>query len=131
MSDYETSKFNWKNIRSYSTVIEAELARTKLESEDIECVLRDTHLLNTNMLLSSAIGGVKLDVKSEDVLRAQEVLNDVIIEQKKCEKCGSTDVVQKKPAWKLSFLVFLATQFPIPFRRTKYQCQNCHHEFSL
>jgi len=131
MTNSDSSDFNWKTIRSYSTVIEAELARTKLESQDIECVLRDTHLLNTNMLLSNAIGGVRLDVKSEDVLRAQEVLNDVIVEQKKCEKCGSLDVVQKKPAWKLSFLVFLATQFPIPFRRTKYQCQNCGNEFSL
>ncbi len=67
----------WQTIRSYPTVIEAELARTKLESQDIECFLHDTFLLSINSFLTNALGGVRLDVKPEDAERAIAVLDDV------------------------------------------------------
>ena len=67
----------WQTIRTYSTVIDAELARTKLESQDIECFVHDTFLLSINSFLTNALGGVRLDVKTEDAERALAVLNDV------------------------------------------------------
>ena len=67
----------WQTIRSYSTVIEAELARTKLESQDIECFVHDTYFLSMNSFLTNALGGVRLDVKPEDVERALAVLDEV------------------------------------------------------
>ena len=55
------SKFH--KIAVYQYVAEAMLFKGKLESEGIEVFLQDENTINTDPLLSNAIGGVKLLVR--------------------------------------------------------------------
>jgi hypothetical protein len=48
--------------------------RGRLEAEGIECFTKDEWTATANPFISNAIGGIKLQVKSVDVERAQEIL---------------------------------------------------------
>lgn len=50
--------------------------RARLESENIECFVQDELTLQTNPFYSNAIGGVRLQVKQEDVEQAKAVLRE-------------------------------------------------------
>lgn len=53
---------------------EVGLIKSKLESEDIECFVFDELMSQVNPLNANAIGGVKIKVKSTDVLKALHIL---------------------------------------------------------
>jgi len=67
---------NWINIISFSYGHEAHLVKTKLESEEIEVMLRDE--LNAQVCDAgpNAVGGVKLCVQEFDVERATQLLKE-------------------------------------------------------
>ena len=50
--------------------------RGRLESEGIECFAQDELMAQANPLYSNAIGGIKLQVRSSDVERASEILQE-------------------------------------------------------
>lgn len=62
-------------IGRFSQPLEAWLAKTKLESEGIECFLMDEHIVTMNWLYSNAVGGVKLKVREEDAEKAKRILS--------------------------------------------------------
>lgn len=64
-------------IGSFEYVADVQIIRAKLESEGIPVFLRDEYTLNTDPLISSAIGGVKLQVYSRDRDRALAIYNEV------------------------------------------------------
>ena len=55
---------------------ELAIIRSRLESEGIECFARDEMTVQANPLYSNAIGGVKLQVREDDVPEAMEILKD-------------------------------------------------------
>jgi hypothetical protein len=59
-------------IATYGNPIEANLAKIKLSSEDIDCFLAGEHAV---AVYSGVIGHIKLQVRQSDVERAMEVLN--------------------------------------------------------
>jgi hypothetical protein len=65
---------NWIVINSFNYGFEAHLVKSKLESEDIEVMLRDE--LNAQVCGAgpNAVGGVKLCVREDDVERAVQIL---------------------------------------------------------
>lgn len=65
---------DWTVIITFNYGYEAHLAKSKLESEDIEVWLRDE--LNAQVCEAgpSAVGGVKLCVRQSDVVRALYIL---------------------------------------------------------
>lgn len=66
----------WETVAAFTTAIAAHAARTKLESEGIECFVADENLVGANPLYSNAIGGVKVQVAPEDAKRAREALGE-------------------------------------------------------
>lgn len=60
-------------IIEYSDSIEANVAKSKLTSENIFCFLANEELMNSPTL-RTVIGSVKLQVKSKDVKRAKQIL---------------------------------------------------------
>jgi len=50
------------------------MVKSYLESEGIDCFLKDELTINSDPLISNAIGGVKLQVQEEDYARAYELL---------------------------------------------------------
>ncbi|HNF48954.1 MAG TPA: DUF2007 domain-containing protein [Chitinophagales bacterium] len=64
-------------IQTYFQVIDAQLAKSKLDAYDVFCFLKDENLVQNDWLRTIAYGGVKLYVRAEDKARAEEILNDV------------------------------------------------------
>lgn len=61
-------------IATFDTIIDAHIAMGRLHAEGIDCALMDEHLVQTDMLYSPALGGIKLQVAPGDTGRARHVL---------------------------------------------------------
>lgn len=65
---------NWITILTFTYPTQAHLAKAKLQSEGIEVLILDELTAQVNNFFSSAIGGVKLQVRKEDAESAYEIL---------------------------------------------------------
>jgi Putative prokaryotic signal transducing protein len=63
-------------IETYFDVMQAQLAKSKLEAYGIYCFLQDENLVQTDWLRTIAYGGVKLFVREADVQQALELLSE-------------------------------------------------------
>lgn len=63
----EEEKFQLLRRFQYSS--EAIIYQGKLESHGVEVFLRDNHIVDTNPLYSNAVGGVKLYVKQQTLIK--------------------------------------------------------------
>jgi hypothetical protein len=61
-------------VATFYNVPQAELARNKLTEAGIQCVITDATTITLDWLLANAIGGIKVQVRGEDVDRAAEIL---------------------------------------------------------
>ena len=64
-------------LGSFEYAADAQVIKSKLESEGIPVFLRDENTLNTYTMIGSAIGGVKLSVYSRDKERAIQIYNEI------------------------------------------------------
>ena len=62
-------------VFEYST--EAQLVKSKLDSEGIKTMLMDEKTIDTDPMISQAIGGVKLLVHNSDLEKASEIYNEI------------------------------------------------------
>ena len=112
-------------VFEYST--EAQLVKSKLDSEEINSMLMDEKTIDTDPLLSQAIGGVKLLVHNDDLKKASTIYNEIRAYEKDadgkdihCNKCNSTKTLVA-PAQRKSFFYML---FPF-FESRKFICNDC------
>lgn len=63
---------NLITIRTFNSSIDFEMVRSFLESYDIECFVKDEYI--NRAYLANVNGGVKLQVREQDVERAVEIL---------------------------------------------------------
>ncbi len=61
-------------VATFAHTLDAHLAKTRLESEGIDCVLTNEHIASMNWVWPLAIGGVGLQVRESDAERAAEIL---------------------------------------------------------
>ena len=127
-------------IANYQYSSEAYLFKGKLESEGIEVFLQNENTINTDPLLSNALGGVKIFVNSEDVLKARHILDSIpeySIDDKgellSCPNCCSQKINMVTTIKDVkSFMAFifglLTLSMPL-FSKQKYKCENCNIEF--
>ena len=125
---------NWITVASFSQPFEAHLARTRLESEGITCVVSDEYLVRVDWLLSNAIGGVKLMVpvweaeRAKDVLRPRPrlmVVADSQGEEMVCPRCHSDDVYYTRYSRRVAGVFMLLLGFLIPWRDRRWTCKQC------
>ncbi|MEC3906461.1 DUF2007 domain-containing protein [Tamlana sp. 2201CG12-4] len=116
-------------VFEYST--EAQIIKSKLDSEHIKTMLADEKTIDTDPLISQAIGGVKLLVHKHDLERAVDIYNAVRRYRKDkngndihCPKCRSTQILMAPPDQK-NILYML---FPF-FEKSKHQCNHCQTIF--
>lgn len=133
-------EFKLITIANFRDLPLAELAKLKLDSEDIPCFLQDKNLVGVNWMYSNAIGGVKLQVPKEYIDSAKQILNEdcsadlATVEDEfpprdindLCEKCKSPNLIildarRKAGAWSLLLGI------PLIFFRKRYQCTDCDH----
>jgi hypothetical protein len=63
-------------VASFADVPEAELARERLELEGIAAFVIDAQTAGVMPYLTSATGGVRVQVRPTDIERAREILSD-------------------------------------------------------
>ncbi len=131
----------FKTIDSFRDLPLAELARAKLESENVECHLLNNHHIGVNWLYSQALGGVKLQVRTEDAEHARQILDKdessyleneeiefpELEETDYCEVCGSPNLELVKYS-RLSAALIMLTQLFILFWGTRLKCKDCGHK---
>ncbi|MCK0157390.1 DUF2007 domain-containing protein [Cellulophaga sp. F20128] len=132
----------FKTIAKFQYSAEALIVKGRLEAEGVQVFLTDNHTIDTDPLVSNAIGGVKLKVLSEDVEKSQGILDSI---QKysvddegqalHCPYCNSEkiELYSKMSGVKAFFWVilgFLASILPLGIKH-KYICEDCKTEFAV
>ncbi|QOD60090.1 DUF2007 domain-containing protein [Polaribacter haliotis] len=109
----------------YST--EAHVTKSRLDSEGFNTMLMDETTIDTDPLVSNAIGGVKLLVHNKDFEKAAKIYNEIRTYQKDkngkalfCIKCNSNRILIAPIQRKNVFYML----FPF-FEKTKHICNNC------
>ncbi len=72
---YSNTMNTFVTIKSFLTTAEAHIIKGQLESEGIDCYLKNESIVNTHAVFSDAFGQIDLQVKSEDAERAKEIIN--------------------------------------------------------
>ena len=139
---------NFVTVITFVYPHELGIPQSLLESEGIECFVRDEFTVNVHPFYSNAIGGIRLQVRESDAQRAIEILTEggfinkeeqkVALEEEKlfdglnCPYCGSAEIVKvKKFSGKVSifasvFLVLISSiPFLFPFFHRNYHCMDC------
>lgn len=131
-----------KIIARFTYSAEAQIIKGRLEADGIEAFLKDEYTIDTDPLISNAIGGVKLAVWAEDEDRAREILESVeeySVDEKgealHCPECNSTEVryyttINSVKAF-FAFLITLIVSVLPFYTRYVYRCENCSNQFNL
>ncbi len=135
--DGEFELRNLVTIRKFRDLTEALLAKGSLESAGIDAVLTDENVVRLDWFWSNLMGGIKLNVDSENAEAANSILDQPIPEnfdvsdigeydQPRCPKCRSLDVNFKEldPAAYVSLVLV-----PVPFHRRAWRCHSCRAEW--
>lgn len=113
-------------LASFEYVADVQIIKGKLESEGIPVFLRDENTLNSDPLISNAIGGVKLQVYFKDKERAIEIYNEIrayaIDDYGKPIACPNCKALKSEPYYNRKGVFYKLFPF---FEKRKYKCLNC------
>ena len=128
-------------IRTFMYPSEAFPFVSRLENENIQCLLDGENTVAVHPFLSNAIGGVKLQVAQADAEKAMKILNEVMDGNNKhvaeeiilvdgnnyervledCPKCNSDNIYCEQ-------FSFLKSVFG-SFSKRDYYCKDCKHHW--
>ena len=128
-------------IATYQYSSEAQIIKGRLEADGVEVFLTDNYTIDTDPLVSNAIGGVKLKVYATDEARAKAILESIAAvslddegEPVCCPNCQQervqlfTTVTDAKSLGAFLVGFFFGT---LPFyTRYQYRCDQCNHKFN-
>lgn len=122
---------NYTILATFPYSTEAQVTKAKLEAENIRVMLLDEKTVDSDPLISQAIGGVKLLVHNDNVKEAIKIYNQIRAYEKDkngndivCVNCESTKILIAEPSRKNIFYML----FPF-FEKTKYHCNVCNTIF--
>lgn len=122
---------NYKQLAVFEYSTEAQLIKSKLESENIRTMLMDEKTIDSDPLISQAIGGVKLLVHNDDLdnaiviyNRVREYVKDEYGNDMICPNCSSNKILISDLERKNLFYML----FPF-FESKKYICNVCKTVF--
>ena len=141
----------WVTIASFNMPHQAHLAKSRLEAGGIPVTIRDEHLISMNQFYSPALGGVKVQVLTENMKEAQEILNsvpDVELQDEEalsatmpeepgprppeaieCPHCGSEGFAEELHYPVERFLNGLLLGLPYLWIGRPLHCRACNHTF--
>ncbi|MBE9488936.1 MAG: DUF2007 domain-containing protein [Bacteroidetes bacterium] len=132
----------FKTIAVFQYSSEAQIIKGRLEFDGIEVFLFDNLTIDTDPLISNAIGGVKLKVLSHQEVEAKEILKSIrkysvndVGETIYCPNCKSEKIElfstiknAKSLFWFITGVLFSSLPF---YTKHKYKCEDCKTEFDL
>ncbi|WP_116771301.1 DUF2007 domain-containing protein [Maribacter litoralis] len=114
-------------LASFEYVADVQIVKGKLESEGIPVFLRDENTLNSDPLISNAIGGVKLQVYSKDKDRAIAIYDNIrtyaLGNDGKPIVCPNCKDQRSEPYYNRKGIFYKLFPF---FEKRKYKCLNCN-----
>jgi DNA-directed RNA polymerase subunit RPC12/RpoP len=140
---------NLVTIAAFTFPHQAAIVKGRLESEGINCYLKDEFTIQVSVLHSNAVGGVKLQVMESDEAIAKMILNDTNYAAQEnetessydnnfkkndlvaCTNCGSTDVFKEKISATDFITGVLSLGFLFLIRSKRYHCFNCNTTFRI
>ena len=132
----------FKTIARFQYATEAQIIKGRIEAEGIQVFLSDNFTIETDPLVSNAIGGIKMKVLSQDALKAQHILESISkysldddVNAINCPNCNSekielfSTITNFKSFFAFIFGFIIGT---LPFHaKHKYKCESCKTEFDL
>ncbi|MFG6687962.1 putative signal transducing protein [Mariniflexile sp. HNIBRBA6329] len=132
----------FKTIARFQYSTEAQIIKGRLEAEGIKVFLSDHITIDTDPLVSNAIGGVKLKVLAHQAEEAELILEsikkysvddegDKIV----CPNCTNQEIklystIKDVKSFVSFILGFVFGTLPF-YTKHKYRCESCKTEFDL
>ncbi|MFK5972825.1 MAG: DUF2007 domain-containing protein [Flavobacteriaceae bacterium] len=114
-------------LAAFEYVADVQIIKGKLESEGIAVFLRDENTLNSDPLISNAIGGVKLLVYTKDKDKALKIYNEIrayaVGHDGNAIVCPNCKAKKSEPYYKGKGIFYKLFPF---FEKRKYRCLNCN-----
>ncbi len=118
---------NYVLLDAFEFSTEAQIVKTRLNAEGIDTILKDEKTIDSDPLISQALGGVKLYVHKEYTLKAIAIYDTIRTYEVDsngnaihCVNCASTKILIAPLARKNIFYML----FPF-FESTRYICNSC------
>ncbi len=120
-----------RNVATFTTPDEARLAVSRLESAGIGAVIPDDLTLSQNYVFAPALGGVRVQVRDEDLEDSRTILGLTPLASGvlHCPHCHSTDVGVRP----LGGMQAIAVTLNLPWFSGKItaDCRACHRSFDV
>jgi len=113
-------------LAAFEYVADVQILKGRLEADGIPVFLRDENILNSDPLISNAIGGVKLQVYFSDKERATEIYNEIrdyaVDDQGNFRRCPNCKAQRMEIYYNRKGIFYKLFPF---FEKRKYKCLNC------
>ena len=120
-------KDSFTTVAVFQYSAEAQIIKGRLEAENINVFLADEYTVDTDPLVSNAIGGVKLQVYTEQVEAARNIIRTVdaglLVEPIVCSGCKSSNFSLRVNIKNL-FLKLIPVN-----GKFEYSCADCNTNF--
>jgi hypothetical protein len=129
---------NYKTIAVFEYSYQAQILKGRLEADGIPVYLGDLYSVEAEPGASQAMGGVKLKVKAEDVIRAKHILSSLKVTDEDahvliCPQCESVDIEHDTTVngtsdlW--ANLKHFFSNLLLDNPKMQYRCTNCNTKF--
>lgn len=122
---------NYKILAVFEYSTEAHVTKSRLDADGFKTMLMDEKTIDSDPLISNAIGGVKLLVHQNDFEKAAKIYTEIRTYQKDkngnnlfCTNCNSNRILIAPLQRKNVFYML----FPF-FEKTKHLCNDCKTVF--
>jgi DNA-directed RNA polymerase subunit M/transcription elongation factor TFIIS len=121
-------------VKTFDSYFLANIILGRLQSEGVECYLKDETTVTMDPILTNAIGGIKIVVKKENEEAVIEILKryeEEYLNAATCPECGTHEFSYiAKPGVTNFFTAITTTLFGNYALATDYvyQCGNCGYE---
>ena len=113
-------------IAAFDYPADVQILKGKLESEGIPVFLKDEYTLNSDPMISNAIGGVKVQVYTRDKVHALQIYDEIrayaVDDSGKPIVCPNCKSAKSEAYYRRKGV--LNKLFPF-FEKRKYKCLNC------
>ena len=116
-------------FKAYDTVMQANLAKTKLDAYGIPCFLTDENFVGLYPIRNEVFPGVRLHIFERDFDLVTETLAEILMERS-CPYCQSTNIDREVTQEDKPMRIITALTSGILFPGGMvFKCQDCFREF--
>lgn len=132
-------------FKYYANSLEANRDKQILANNGLKSFIANEQTIQSDWLLSQAVGGIQLQVFEDEVEKAQEILKNFLDNELislevdhtiadpdfdfMCPKCGSNHLYRDENPGGLFGISLLFLGFPIKAKSHLYHCYYCGNEF--